>query len=325
MKIQSHDIKMQSQHAFSQTYQESELQFMTFLQPANEQIPEEIESSNSQEDEPFVISQHSTIHELIASLLNSLQRRTSSDELASQNQVSQHRFTSVFSFKQSYQESESISFSTQGHITTEDSEIDINLNFSMSRSFMVENQIDIYSSFDPLIINLDGVLPDLSSESFSFDLDNDGESNQISKLTSGNGFLAFDKNEDGEINQGSELFGTLTGNGFGELAEYDKDHNDWIDENDSIFNKLRIWLKNEDTNERELIGLGEAGVGAIYLNANASEFTYKNELNEVLGELKGCSFFLREDGSCGNISQIDLTDRAQKSEKEEPLAELLQA
>lgn len=318
MKIQSHDLKMQSQHSFSQTYEETQLSFMTFLRPANLQRAEDIQKTEvSQTEEPLEISEHTTLHKLIASLIDTLQRRSNAE--TSQDTPMQNEFVSVFSYQERYEESESMSFSTLGHITTEDSEIDINLNFSMSRSFMVENQIDIYTSFDPLIINLDGILPELSSDTFSFDLDNDGEKDQISKLASGNGFLALDKNEDGEINQGNELFGTLTGNGFSELAEYDKDHNDWIDENDSVFNQLRIWLKNEDTNERELIGLGEAGIGAIYLNATSSEFTYKTESNQTLGELKGCSFYLNEDGTCGNVSQIDL------AKKEEPLAELLQA
>ena len=322
MKIQSHDLKMQSQHSFSQTYEESELSFMTFFKPAQMLASEEIETAEAAE--PVKISEHIAISELINSLINMLQRRTNEKHVQTQNEdtqneANQNQFMSVFSFKQRYEESESMSFSTVGQITTEDSEIDINLNFSMSRSFMVENQMDIYNAFDPLVINLDGILPELSSDTFSFDLDNDGEKDQISKLTSGNGFLALDKNGDGEINQGSELFGTRTGNGFGELAEYDKDNNDWIDENDAIFNQLRIWLKNEDTNEKELIGLGEAGIGAIYLNANASEYTYKTESNQTLGELKGCSFYLNEDGTCGNVSQIDFV------KKEEPLADLLQA
>ena len=306
MKIQSHDLKLQSQHTFSQKYEESELSFTAFLQPKS---LEEIQ--DTQVEKPLEISGHTTIRELIASLMNSLQRRSNPNTQES-----------VFAIKQRYEESQSMSFSTFGHITTENSEIDVNLHFSMSRSFVVENQISINDSFDPLIINLDGLMPQLSKDTFSFDLDNDGESDQISKLTSGNGFLALDRNEDGKINQGSELFGTRTGDGFQELSKYDKDHNDWIDENDSIFNKLRIWLKNEDTNERELIALGEVGIGAIYLNSTASEFTYKNTSNQVLGELKGCSFYLNEDGTSGNISQIDLNEH---SKKEEPLAQLLRA
>ena len=35
MKIQSHDLKLQSQHTFSQTYEETEFSFKTFLQPVS--------------------------------------------------------------------------------------------------------------------------------------------------------------------------------------------------------------------------------------------------------------------------------------------------
>jgi hypothetical protein len=98
--------------------------------------------------------------------------------------------------------------------------------------------------------------------------------------------LAYDENADGIINQGSELCGTKTGDGFGELAEYDTDHNSWIDENDPIFDKLQIWLKNEQTKEKELVGLGEVGIGAIFLDYAQSEFTYKTSQNDILGQMK---------------------------------------
>ena len=37
-----------------------------------------------------------------------------------------------------------------------------------------------------------------------------------------------------------KLFGTSSGDGFKDLAEYDEDGNGWIDENDSIFNRLKV-------------------------------------------------------------------------------------
>lgn len=46
------------------------------------------------------------------------------------------------------------------------------------------------------------------------------------------------------VNNGSELFGPTNGNGFQELAEYDKDGNGWIDENDEIFGSLKIWAED---------------------------------------------------------------------------------
>ena len=45
---------------------------------------------------------------------------------------------------------------------------------------------------------------------------------------------ALDINEDGKINDGKELFGTASGNGFGDLAAYDQDNNGWIDEKCSM-------------------------------------------------------------------------------------------
>ena len=61
---------------------------------------------------------------------------------------------------------------------------------------------------------------------------------EINKLAAGQGFLALDKNEDGEINDGGELFGTRSGDGFGELAVFDEDCNGWIDEKKIVLENL---------------------------------------------------------------------------------------
>lgn len=329
MKIQSHDITMQSQHLYEKTELESHMSFSTFFtdepmfgEEENEtQEVSSLEPANSMNTYTTDIMQ--ALNSIIQSLMDMLKERQQSGDEEQATEENQEVFGYThLSWMSKYEEHEKLDFSTVGHIQTENSSIDIDLNFSMSRSFAVENRIDVYSAFDPLVINLDGDIPDLSQTSFSFDLDNDGECDQISKLASGSGFLALDKNKDGKINQGSELFGTLTGNGFEELSEYDSDGNRWIDENDSIFDSLQIWLKNEDNNERELVGLGEVGIGAIFLDSSSAQYTYKTAQNEVLGEMKGCSIFLNENGSCGNISQIDLASR---TNKEEPLANLLQA
>jgi hypothetical protein len=48
------------------------------------------------------------------------------------------------------------------------------------------------------------------------------------------------KIKDGRVNDGRELFGPRTGDGFAELAAYDDDGNNWIDENDGIHDNLSI-------------------------------------------------------------------------------------
>lgn len=60
-------------------------------------------------------------------------------------------------------------------------------------------------------------------------------------------FLALDKNSNQKIDSGEELFGD-TGNfptGFQNLAQYDENHDDVIDEKDPIFKKLKLWQASD--------------------------------------------------------------------------------
>lgn len=327
MKVQTHEIAMQSKHVEYKSMIESKLSFSSFFTDTPMEDFEQLQKAPKPEAihtdcSSYFSEQSRTLEGIIQNLIRMIQAQVGSADKNEESEQEVFGYTH-YSMSQMYEETESLSFSTMGHVVTDTGSIDLNLNFSMTRSFMLENRIDIYTAFDPLVINLDGDIPNLLSDTFSFDLDNDGTSDQISKLGSGSGFLALDKNKDGEVNRGSELFGTITGDGFGELREYDEDKNSWIDENDSIFDSLQIWLKNEDKNEKELISLGEVGIGAIYLNSESSGFTYKTPANNVLGEMKSSGIFLHEDGKVGNISQIDFV--ASSEEKEEPLATFLQA
>lgn len=118
-------------------------------------------------------------------------------------------------------------------------------------------------------------------------------------MSLGSGFLTLDKNSDGIVNDGSELFGPNSGDGFQDLKVYDQDNNSWIDENDVVFNKLRIWTKDENGNEN-FYSLKDLGIGALYLENVSSAF----EFNE--GNMAKSSIFLRENGLAGVISEIDL-------------------
>tara|TARA_B100000686_G_C16553323_1_gene843798 strand:- start:4 stop:363 length:360 start_codon:yes stop_codon:yes gene_type:complete len=112
------------------------------------------------------------------------------------------------------------------------------------------------------VINFEGTAAELTERTFAFDLDTDGETEQIHFVGPNSGFLALDVNHNGQVDDGSELFGTVTGNGFGELSLYDEDGNDFIDEEDSVYEGLRIWQKDAAANDR-LIAFGEAGVGSV--------------------------------------------------------------
>lgn len=215
----------------------------------------------------------------------------------------------AYDYYESHYEYESTSFSSSGTILTEDGkEIEFAVNLSMSREFFSEESLSIRAGDalkDPLVINFSGKAAELTQETFSFDIDNDGHENQISFLQPGSGFLALDKNGDNTINNGSELFGPQSGNGFQDLAAYDLDGNNWIDENDAIFDKLRIWTKDAQGND-VLFALGEKGIGTIYLDSAATLFSMKDTENNLLGQVQSTGLFLGENGGVGTVQQIDL-------------------
>ena len=214
-----------------------------------------------------------------------------------------------FNYQQLTYESQKMSFSSEGTVKTSDGkEIKFSLDLNMSREFVSRQSISLKAGawMDPLAVNFDGTAPGLTDRKYSFDIDCDGRPDQISFLSQGSGFLALDLNSDGKINDGSELFGPKSGDGFSDLAQYDLDGNNWIDENDAIFDKLRIWSKDPDGTDR-LLALGEKGIGAIYLGNVDTSFRLKDSGNNSLGEIKKSGIFLREDGTAGTIQHIDLT------------------
>ena len=216
----------------------------------------------------------------------------------------------VYDYTEVRQEKEVMSFAAQGIVKTQDGrEINLNLELYMTREFLTQNEIHLRAGdakkIDPLVINFAGILPGLSDEKISFDLDADGVVEQISFVKENSGFLSLDINGDGMINDGSELFGPQSGNGFLELSAYDGDDNNWIDENDPIFNSLRIWTRDKKGNLC-LFALGEVGIGAIYLGNISTLFSLNDQENQTLGEIKRTGLFLREDGSPGTVQHIDL-------------------
>jgi len=212
--------------------------------------------------------------------------------------------------RESYTEKEIMSYAARGIIKTADGrEINISVSLNMSREFAVERNVSIRAgdavAKDPLVINFNGAAPSLTDTKFSFDLDADGNSENISFVRPGSGFLALDLNGDNRINNGSELFGPSSGNGFAELSQYDEDGNNWIDENDPVFSRLRIWTRDAEGNE-SLFALGQKGIGAIYLGNLTSLFNLKDGCNNLQGQIKSTGIYLDENGAAGTIQQLDL-------------------
>mgnify|MGYP004668363103 CR=1 FL=1 len=222
-------------------------------------------------------------------------------------------------------EQEDTCFSTVGTVRTKDGrEINFNVNVNMSRRceeyYREELNVAQFALYDPLVINLDTDVTQLSDQTFYFDLDADGEQEEISMLK-GSGYLALDKNGDGVINDGSELFGTKNGDGFADLARYDEDGNGWIDENDSIWSKLKIWCKDENGNDI-LYKLSDKGVGAICLENVSTDFTMQGDrkaqdgttnANATNAVIRKTGIFLYENGNAGTVQHVDMAAYAAKA------------
>ena len=210
-----------------------------------------------------------------------------------------------------HREEEHTTFATKGMVRTADGrELSFNLEFSMSRSFEEYYKETYETGFvsycDPLVINLDTNIAQVSDQKFFFDLDQDGEEEEISTLKSGSGFLALDLNGDGKINDGGELFGTKSGDGFKDLAKYDSDGNGWIDEADEIWEKLLIWTKDEEGNDK-LYHLSDLGVGAIGLGRVSTQFALNSEKdNQHNAMIRNTGIFLYENGTVSTVQHLDL-------------------
>ncbi len=223
------------------------------------------------------------------------------------NSMVWHRSTveSVF-----VQEEEHTAYSAQGMALTADGrQIGFNVTVEMSRAFEAEYQSyteEEYIVTDPLVINLDSDVVDVTDQKFMFDIDADGAKDEISFTKEGSGFLALDKNGDGVINDGSELFGTKSGDGFKDLRLYDTDRNGWIDEGDAVFENLRIWTKDQNGIDK-LLTLKEAGVGAMYLYGNDTEFSLNDAAtNKTNGIIRKTGVYLKENGEVGTMQHLDL-------------------
>jgi len=217
-----------------------------------------------------------------------------------------------YSYQASYTETESLDFSASGTVVTADGQqLQFQLDISMERSFSFQTsqQIQIGNALqqkkDPLVLNVNAPAAQLTDQKFDFDVDSDGQADKVSMLQPGSGFLALDKNNDGKVNNGSELFGAQSGNGFADLAKFDDDGNNWIDQADAIFKKLKIWFKDA-AGQDSLIDLSHLKIGAIFLGAIQSDFKLNDANNNNNGDVRSSGVFLKEDGQAGSVQQIDL-------------------
>ncbi len=130
--------------------------------------------------------------------------------------------------------------------------------------------------------------------------------------------LALDINDNGIIDNGSEAFGNFTKlpngmfapNGFEALRGHDKNGDGVIDENDDIYQHLRILVgygANGPDDKGRLLTLAEAVIKRINL-----DYVNSNFVDENGNQHKQIGSYTRTDGSTASVVDVwfktDLTD-----------------
>lgn len=214
-----------------------------------------------------------------------------------------------YRYEETRYEAETTTFAAQGTVQTADGQqIAVDVSLTMGRQFVSQQTAEVRLGAavqDPLVVNFSGTAAELSDTRYDFDLDNDGQSEQLRWTGPNSGYLALDTNGNGQVDNGSELFGPTAGDGFAELAAHDADQNQWIDAADPVYDRLRIWSRDSAGND-QLVALGQRGVGAIYLGHVTTPFSVRDSANQEQAQVRASGVYLREDGSAGTVQQLDL-------------------
>lgn len=160
---------------------------------------------------------------------------------------------------------------------------------------------------EPLVFDLDGDGLELTTvqDGVRFDIKGNGQIVQTAFVTGDDAFLALDRNGNGIIDSGKELFGDQHGaaNGIEELRKFDDNHDGYIDSNDAVYDRLRLFVdQNGDgvSQSNELLSLQDESIARISLAA-------KEENQRISGNYMAAStYYERNNGSRNVIGEMYL-------------------
>lgn len=206
-------------------------------------------------------------------------------------------------------ESESMTFSAQGNVKTADGRtLEFAFAMGMRRETSTSTSLSLSMGAaqrkkDPLVVDLGGGGARLADSTSPIDLDGDGTTENVHFATGSSAFLALDRGT-GALD-GSSLFGTATGDGFGELARLDSDGNGWIDSGDPAWADLRLWSRDEAgvDHVRRVDG---SGIGAISLATAATPYSLRDGADREAGSMTETGVWIGESGQVGAVSHVDL-------------------
>ncbi len=308
MKIEASSVQLAASHEFESRYvseTHTQLEFRSVLS----EVAADESTRRAEEHERIARMLQSLVEEIVAALEGKSGKACGIEALEGSPPVDSpagptRRLSWTSSSEQHYSEREQTRVCARGEVKTADGRcIAFDFRLDMARSFERHQKLNTSGEIelkDPLVINFSGSAAALDEVRIDFDLDADGQPEQIPGIGQGNGFLVFDRNDNGRADDGSELFGALSGNGFADLASLDADGNGWVDEGDPDFSRLHVWQG------ADFGTLAQHGIGALGTAAVNAPFSLKTSQNELLGEIRAVGIYLRESGEVGSLQQLDL-------------------
>jgi len=137
----------------------------------------------------------------------------------------------------------------------------------------------------PLVHQFKGWTAQLASQRFQFDLNADGQAEEMNFAPGASSFLALDHRGARQINNGTEFCGASSGDGFAELATLDVDHHGWIDECDPAYDQLRVLSKDGNAN-CQFASLRQVNVGTLSLARVATPFDLRDSDHALQGQVR---------------------------------------
>jgi len=174
-----------------------------------------------------------------------------------------------------------------------------------------------------LDLNGDGIHSISAASGVVFDVNADGQSEQVGWLSAGDAWLALDRNRNGLIDDGSELFGCGTRmpdgskalDGFAALRMLDSNQDGAIDAGDSSFDKLLVWVDsnlNAKTDPGEIRTLSQADIKLLSLSNHATSILDQGNLIGLVGS------YTTSDGRNRDLVDIWLRVDPLNSQSESP-------
>jgi Ca2+-binding RTX toxin-like protein len=189
-----------------------------------------------------------------------------------------------------------------------------NTLYSLSKAVHIDTSTTTFTSA-PIVLDLDrdGIeLTSLSSSTVRFDMDGDGDRDLTGWARADDGILAIDLNGNGLIDDGNEIaFQPKLDGAVSDLEGlrvYDSNGDNFITQADEQFANFRVWQDlNQDgvSDPSELRTLDEAGVASLSLTLTLTGNTPQQ--GSLENTIYGTSFFVRTDGSTGEVGDVVLS------------------